>query len=140
ARVAPREEVAVHEAGHQFWYGIVANNEFEDAWMDEGINTFSTARAVSQAYDPHFLVTRYFGGFVPWGFADVRLARETYGNGLESYRHAAESDTPSTASYRYFPATGGSITYSKTALWLNTLERMIGWAAPARGEAPQFER
>ena len=47
--LAPRastepEGVTVHEAGHQFWYGIVANNEFEHAWMDEGLNTFSTAR------------------------------------------------------------------------------------------------
>ena len=38
------EGVAVHEAGHQFWYGIVATNEFEHAWMDEGFNTYSTAR------------------------------------------------------------------------------------------------
>ena len=35
----------MHEAGHQLWYGMVGNNEFEDAWMDEGINTFATARA-----------------------------------------------------------------------------------------------
>ena len=47
--------VTVHEAGHQFWYGIVGNNEFEDAWMDEGFNTFSTARAIAQVYDPNFL-------------------------------------------------------------------------------------
>ena len=46
ARVTTPEGVTVHEAGHQFWYGIVGNNEFEDAWMDEGFNTFSTARAV----------------------------------------------------------------------------------------------
>ena len=35
------ESVTVHEAGHQFWYGIVATNEFEHAWMDEGLNTYS---------------------------------------------------------------------------------------------------
>ena len=46
AGVTTPEGVTVHEAGHQFWYGIVGNNEFEDAWMDEGFNTFSTARAV----------------------------------------------------------------------------------------------
>ena len=46
AGVASPEGVTVHEAGHQFWYGIVATNEFEHAWMDEGFNTYSTgARA-----------------------------------------------------------------------------------------------
>ena len=34
------EGVTVHEAGHQFWYGVVGNNEFEHAWLDEGLNTF----------------------------------------------------------------------------------------------------
>ena len=39
------EAVTIHEAGHQFWYGVVGSNEFEHAWMDEGINEFSEARA-----------------------------------------------------------------------------------------------
>jgi len=121
------EGVAVHEAGHQFWYGIVGTNEFEDAWMDEGFNTFSTARAIAEAYEPNFLALRYFGGFVPWVIRDVALARETEGNRLAGYRRDAKTDVPSTPSYRYFPSTGGSITYNKTALWLNTLERWIGW-------------
>ena len=38
------EEVTIHEAGHQWWYGVVGSNEFEHAWMDEGINQFSEAR------------------------------------------------------------------------------------------------
>src|SRR6185503_14852687 len=32
ARVTTPESVTVHEAGHQFWYGMVGNNEFEHAW------------------------------------------------------------------------------------------------------------
>jgi hypothetical protein len=36
----------VHEFGHQFWYGLVANNEFEEPWLDEGINSYSTGRAM----------------------------------------------------------------------------------------------
>ena len=44
------ESVTVHEAGHQFWYGIVATNEFEHAWMDEGINTYATARVLTEAF------------------------------------------------------------------------------------------
>jgi hypothetical protein len=127
ARVTTPEGVTVHEAGHQFWYGIVGNNEFEDAWMDEGLNTFSTARAIAQVYDPNYLALRYFGGFVPWVLEDVALSRETEGNRLAGYRRDAKSDVPSTPTYRYFPTTGGSITYNKTALWLNTMERMLGW-------------
>ena len=132
ARVTTPEGVTVHEAGHQFWYGIVGSNEFEDAWMDEGFNTFSAARAVAQVHDPNYLAIRYFGGFVPWVFKDIAISRETDGNRLAGYRHDAESDAPSTPSYRYFPATGGNITYNKTALWLNTMERWLGWATLQR--------
>ena len=139
-RVASPEGVTVHEAGHQFWYGIVANNEFEHAWMDEGFNQFSTARAVAQDYEPNFLAIRYFGGFVPWVFTDVPLSRETQGNGWPSYRRDAKSDAEDTPSYKYFPSTGGSITYSKTALWLNTLERWIGWPSLQRVMSAHFER
>jgi hypothetical protein len=140
ARVTTPEAVTIHEAGHQFWYGMVANNEFEDAWMDEGLNTYATARAVAQAYDPNYLALRYFGGFVPWVFSDIALSRETDGNRLTGYRRDAESDVPSTASFRYFPATGGSITYNKTALWLNTMERWLGWPAMQRILTTYFER
>jgi hypothetical protein len=138
ARVTTPEGVTVHEAGHQFWYGIVGNNEFEDAWMDEGINTFSTARAVSQAYDPNYLSVRYFGGFVPWVFRDVVIQREVDGDRLAGYRRDARSDAQSTASFRYFPATGGSITYNKTALWLNTLERWLGWSTLQKALSTHF--
>ena len=34
------EIVTQHEFGHQYWYGMVATNEFEEAWLDEGINSY----------------------------------------------------------------------------------------------------
>jgi hypothetical protein len=139
AHVTTPEGVTVHEAGHQFWYGIVGNNEFEDAWMDEGFNTFSTARAIAQVYDPNYLALRYFGGFIPW-VVRVEQTREIDGNRLTGYRHDAKSDAQSTPTFRYFPSTGGSITYNKTALWLNTLERWIGWPALQRVMSVHFER
>ncbi|MEZ5987557.1 MAG: M1 family metallopeptidase [Planctomycetota bacterium] len=48
-RLAP-EGVTVHEFGHQFWYGLSANNEFEAAWLDEGFNSYSEGRAQDLAY------------------------------------------------------------------------------------------
>jgi peptidase M1-like protein len=140
AGVTTPEGVTVHEAGHQFWYGMVANNEFENAWMDEGFNTYSTARAIAEDYTPNFLALRYFGGFIPNVVREIALSRETEGNRLTGYRHDAKSDVPSAPSFRYFPSTGGSITYNKTALWLNTLERWLGWPTTQRIMSEHFAR
>jgi hypothetical protein len=126
-RVAEPEEVVVHEAGHQWWYATVATNEFEHAWMDEGINTFATARVMDQFFGPQYYSARYFGGFVPWVFDDLPLTRAVHGNYLSGYRDAPTSDTPSTPTWRYWPGTAANITYSKTSLWLHTLERLLGW-------------
>jgi hypothetical protein len=143
--LAPRslqtpEGVTVHECGHQFWYGLVGNNEFEHAWMDEGVNTFSTARVLDEVFSPSFQSTRFFGDFVPWAFYDMPLTREISGDRLAGYRTAPTGDVPSTPSWRYFPATGRYLTYNKTALWLHTLERYIGWRRLQRGLSIFFTR
>lgn len=44
-------DVIIHEAGHNWFYGMLASNERDHAWMDEGINTFyeqRTTEATSQ--------------------------------------------------------------------------------------------
>ena len=38
------EMVTVHEFGHAYFMGILASNEFEEPWMDEGINSFLEER------------------------------------------------------------------------------------------------
>src|SRR5262249_30429990 len=119
--LAPRptttpEDVTVHEAGHQFWYRIVGTNEFEDPWMDEGFNAFSEARTMAAAFAPRFYSQRYFRDFIPWSFRDIALTREIDINRWSTYRAVAKDDMQSTPSYRYFPTSGGGITYAKTAL------------------------
>jgi hypothetical protein len=138
-RVDQPEGVTIHECGHQFWYGIVGNNEFEDAWLDEGFNTYSTARAEEEAYTPNYYAARFFGGFFPWAYRDVPLSRVD-GDGLGSYRQGARLDVPSTPSWRYFPTAGGPLSYSKTALWLHTLERYLGWPTMQRVMSTYFAR
>ncbi|MEQ1894932.1 MAG: M1 family metallopeptidase, partial [Planctomycetota bacterium] len=44
------EGVTVHECGHQFWYGLVGNNEFEAAWLDEGFNTYTDSEVLHRVY------------------------------------------------------------------------------------------
>ena len=55
------EGVTVHEAGHQFWYGLVGNNEFESAWMDEGFNSYSDSEAIWRAFGYQRSTTKYSG-------------------------------------------------------------------------------
>lgn len=44
------ERVIVHEIGHQFWYGMVASNEFEEAWLDEGFTSYAEDRIMEAEY------------------------------------------------------------------------------------------
>ena len=44
------ELVIIHEFGHNYWYHLLASNEFEEAWMDEGINTYTDGRVFEDHY------------------------------------------------------------------------------------------
>ncbi|WP_274648496.1 M1 family metallopeptidase [Paenibacillus humicola] len=44
------ERTVVHEIGHQYWYGMVASNEFEEAWLDEGITSYSEDQIMESEY------------------------------------------------------------------------------------------
>ncbi|HJW43045.1 MAG TPA: M1 family metallopeptidase [Geothrix sp.] len=48
-RFAP-ELVTMHEYGHQFFYGLLASNEFEEPWLDEGLNSWFTHKAMERSY------------------------------------------------------------------------------------------
>ena len=127
------ESVTVHEAGHQFWYGVVGNNEFEHAWLDEGLNTYSTARTLNAAYPEPVLERRYIDvpgttkgrGFFPVLFHEIPVDR--LNRRIAGVRKSPVDDVPATHTYRYYPNSAGNISYSQTALWLETLERHLGW-------------
>lgn len=35
------EQIIVHETAHQWWYGLVGNNQIKEAWLDEALTTYS---------------------------------------------------------------------------------------------------
>lgn len=38
-----RELTVIHETAHQWWYGVVGSDQYEEAYLDEGLTEFSTA-------------------------------------------------------------------------------------------------
>ena len=61
SRVATKRDLAhealllsvAHEFGHQYWQGMVATNEFEEAWLDEGINSYSEVKVLADIFGPN---------------------------------------------------------------------------------------
>ena len=134
------EDTLVHETGHQWWYGMVATNEFEDAWMDEGINQYTNARVMAEEFPDGREIPRFFGGFLPWVLEGARWDRLVTGEYLPDYRGSPTVDIQSTPSFQYWPRTSGPITYSKPALWLHTLERALGWTTMQQILSTFFDR
>jgi len=135
------EGVTVHEAGHQFWYGIIADNEFEYAWLDEGFNTYSTTRTMEQAFPNPVLVRRYFEGFIPVAYPSVQLAQRTAGADLyDGFRSRFKLDRMSRLSWQLGPGAYRDNSYSKPGMMLRTLENTLGWDTFQKIMSTYFER
>jgi len=110
------ELVVEHEFGHQYWYGMVATNEFEDAWLDEGINSYTELKIMDALLGPDTSIMNM------WGITGGERGYQRLG-----YKSAADLD-PMTRKGWQFATYGsyGGITYGKTAVVLLTLENIIG--------------
>jgi len=126
------EYVVIHEVGHQWWQGMVANNEVEHAWLDEGINEYADSRVQGVAFQPNYLVQRFFGGFIPWQYRDIPLQRATDTNYMNTFRRAPDRDPIATPTYLLWPGTHQNLSYHKAALLLHTLERLHSWEVMQR--------
>jgi hypothetical protein len=124
------EVVVEHEFGHQYWYGMVATNEFEEAWLDEGINQYSESKVMDALYGSEADILN----------TPVATASEL-GFDRIGYIGVAEFDPLTRPGWKYlnFDSYGG-ITYSKTALVLLTLEHIIGEKKVREAQRLYFER
>jgi hypothetical protein len=110
------EGVVEHEFGHQYWYGMVATNEFEDAWMDEGINQYTEAKVMDSIFGPSTSTINLWG---------ITAGEENQDRLF--YESVAALDPIAKNGWQYADNNSyGGITYGKTALILLTLENVIG--------------
>jgi hypothetical protein len=110
------EITAEHEFGHQYWYGMVATNEFEDAWLDEGINSYTEVNVLGSILgrDTSVLSRPYASA------GDYELQR------LE-YASVPDFDPVTQWAFKFRNANSyGGVTYGKTATLLATLESIVG--------------
>ncbi|HHV38271.1 MAG TPA: M1 family metallopeptidase [Tepidimicrobium sp.] len=44
------EQVIVHETAHQWWYGVVGNDQIDEAWLDEALASYSEVIYMANKY------------------------------------------------------------------------------------------
>ena len=122
------ELVVEHEFGHQYWYGMVATNEFEDAWMDEGINSYTEVKVLDSIFGKKTSVLDIGG--INLGERDIQRL---------GYTSVADRDPMAENAFAYVSSGSyAGITYGKTASVLLTLEGIIGEETMAKAMRTYF--
>jgi hypothetical protein len=96
--------VLVHEIVHQYFYGLVASNEFEEAWLDEGFTSYFEDRIMAEAFG-----------------REVNLA-------LEAVR-IFQPEPLTQPGWEYSPFSYQTNNYIRGKLVLHEIERRLGWEA-----------
>lgn len=119
------EFVTIHEFGHNFWYGLIGNNEFEEAWIDEGINSYSDGKVIDAAYG-QIQMPLFIGGIPIERYAKNITFKKSTMNRTQAII-SAKMDPIVTASWKFTnPMSYGANVYGKAATCLETLERIVG--------------
>ncbi len=110
------ETVIIHEYGHNYWYLLLASNEFRESWLDEGINSYTESRILSHAYGPE-------GDQLDWLGLQV--------NGIQMHRSRylslPDADPTVRRAWEYYSRSSyGVNSYSRPAVFLETLRRHLG--------------
>ena len=110
------ESLAMHEFLHQYFMGMVASNEKEEAWLDEGFVTYFEDRILDDLYGPKDSYIDLAG----YQTGNAEFSRQEYVSLPDPNEFAI-----ATPGWQITDARKGII-YSKTALMLKTLEGMVG--------------
>ncbi len=115
--VRTAETLTVHEFIHQYFMQMVATHEQEEPWLDEGFTTYYEGRIMDQYYGEHSSTIDWMG---------MKVGNAEY-NRIEFFGMDNPEIAPNTLKSREFPRGAyGPISYNKTAIWMRTLEGMLG--------------
>jgi hypothetical protein len=133
------EEVVIHEFGHQYWYGMVGTNEFEESWLDEGFNQYSTSKIMDQVYAPFYPPIRFFT-FQLGPLLGYSTYRTDQFNRV-AYLGNRKVDPVVRNAWDYYDNTSyGLNSYMRPAILLRTMENYLGTPVMARVMRTWFER
>ncbi len=111
-----QEVVTIHEFVHQYFQGMLASNEFEDSWMDEGFTQYMEGRIMDAAY-PGGSVFNFFG----FTINDAAVSRQSYVSMKQPDIAAIRTDA-----WKYPGGTYTVMSYTKPATVLRTLQNLVG--------------
>ncbi len=113
--------VITHEVGHNWFYGILANNERDHAWMDEGINSYYEKRYVATYYDDDKEILSSLPNIIQKG---SNLTFDELAYLWQARRHLDQA--PETTSNNFNTINYYLSAYEKPAMALQHLEAYIG--------------
>ncbi len=111
------EQVVVHEFGHNYFMGLLATNEFEEAFMDEGFNQYFETRIMDNYYGKETSAVDLFG----FKMGDFEYSRQGY-SGMKNPKLAEIFRR----SWDYTEGGYSSFSYFKTTVMMKTLEGLVG--------------
>ena len=122
------EQVIMHEVGHNWFYGILASNERQHPWMDEGMNSFHELRYMRKKYPKYNTVNEILPKEIIKLFNLKDYTNKQITAELIYFLNATTAtDQPiELTSEKYTSLNYGGIVYSKTAIAFDYLMAYLG--------------
>ncbi|GMG98119.1 peptidase [Tepidimicrobium xylanilyticum] len=106
------ERIIVHETAHQWWYGVVGNDQIDEAWLDESLATYSEVLYVHHKYgeedgEDYFNYTCQ----MPYDYGEKYIDSDVVVKSLDEFNSWDDY---------------GILVYAKGAVFLNEIKKEFG--------------
>ncbi len=126
--------VTIHEFGHGYYYGLLATNEFEEPFLDEGMNEFWDARMLEARGDRIRISNSFLRRL------GIRLTPPLSWFDFERLNGALRLLADPLADSSWHRAGSFGYVYSGTATWFRDLEQKLGGDVLARAYKEYYRR